>query len=877
MNNKFELFISGQEYTELISYPFEVVQKNLNDSFNTYTITLNRTNIAEPFVPNQKIEIQWFDGETVYKSVYGLLLSDAVEKIGVTNFYKHNLNLIDYAYYLEMINLPDMTITRLEGVYEPTLADVANRILQIASFEVSNSNTALNINLSTEASNALGAVLSPEWTFNRMTAFEALRMVFNYIKLTPVMTTFTQLGFVGASLEEVDSSKVAKFGGFTEAHNPTSYRTRLVSSVSNFIAGDEEEGAIIEPAEGFITPRSPDGFEISNDNLLIPTSRPIYKIENLEIPRYLVIGAFNADTTQYHIITVPESLIPQSWFRFDINPQDFLYEKSVYDTLPNTANFGARGGSFYYEQGKNNIEGLSSRSPSKYTWFPNSQAFKVVFEEIRQNMIDLSYTIEVPGRYIKDDFEQQAEVIAVNYWESLFGPIAPNLKSFGVSYVPLLVGHPNQNNTSFIGSQNGLDNVNHDDITFRITYIPYTETMLYTYRERKTNNNELMTTQYYNQQANVVSSSVLAELHDRVSKSNSGSSRDLMFVHRSIDELIPVSHRFGDYIITQSSSQIFPQSIISHYDFDKFFLKLNTYVAVLEKWRQFAIPSENIVRRQITINKFAKFSTTPSSDSAGINENMYLEQNNELRVLRMARPGTTGVYMPITNFAFNNAMVWEGFLQNNVSAGIKSEVFDSNKRIDRPHLYTDINGRFNSTITLRFATKFDNQMTLEQSFNLPISPAVTNTNNIFLGQTTPTISKDAREALSFSLQLHHIDTTGKVYINDLFAKYNGLIGGPGINHFTNRRIVFLNKPMYDKKEAVLNVDTVGIVANPIFSINNGSVVIPPYQLNSPNNAAAWAFAQYDGTDKYKILFWVNEPVNTGDQTIPLYINFDNTY
>lgn len=163
-------------------------------------------------------------------------------------------------------------------------------------------------------------------------------------------------------------------------------------------------------------------------------------------------------------------------------------------------------------------------------------------------------------------------------------------------------------------------------------------------------------------------------------------------------------------------------------------------------------------------------------------------------------------------------------------------MFDANKRVDTPQTYTDINGRIDSTISLRFATRFDSQMTIEQANNLPVSPNITNANNIFYDRSTPTITKDAREALSFSLQLHHIDTTGQVYINDTFPKYNGLIGGPGINHFPNRRIVFLNKKIYEKSEVTLDVDTVGVISNPTFSIVNGSVVIPSY--TSTSNAVA---------------------------------------
>ena len=348
-----------------------------------------------------------------------------------------------------------------------------------------------------------------------------------------------------------------------------------------------------------------------------------------------------------------------------------------------------------------------------------------------------------------------------------------------------------------------------------------------------------------------------------------------MFVHRSIAEIVPVGYRFGDYIITQSSNQIFPQSITSHYEFDQFFLKLNTYVAVLEKWRQFAIPSENIVTRQITLNKFAKFSLTSASDTAGVNEAMYLG-DKELKILRVSRPGVTGVYLPITNFAFNNSLVWEGFFAGNVSAGVKSEEFDTDKRVDRPHIYTNQDGRFNSTVVLRFATEFDDPITLEQSFNLPVSPAVTDPNNLFVNQTTPTIDKDAREALAFSLQLHHIDTTGIVYINDQFTKYNGLIGGPGINP-ANRGLVFLNKKMYDKKIATVADDIVGVSSNPTFALSGSSLRLPSYTNNS-GNAVAWAYGVFDGAvNGYRILFWVNEAVANGAQTSELFINFDNEY
>lgn len=201
-----------------------------------------------------------------------------------------------------------------------------------------------------------------------MTLFEALRMIFSYVKATPVMISFTELGFISVSLDFADTAEVNKFGDFTEAHDPRSYRTRLVSSVSNFIAGDEEEGAITEPSNGFLTPRSPDGFEIAADNAIFLTSRPIYRIENFEIIRYLMIEGFVAGgSSNPFVVTVPEELIPQHFFNFDINFRDFIYEESVYNTLDNNSSYGDRGGSLWYRQGANNIQGLSSNSPEKYS------------------------------------------------------------------------------------------------------------------------------------------------------------------------------------------------------------------------------------------------------------------------------------------------------------------------------------------------------------------------------------------------------------------------------------------------------------------------------------------------------------------------------
>ena len=590
--NTFQLYLNGQDYSANINYPVSIVDKRLEDSFNTYTVSLNRLDGAEPFIPHQKVELNWLVDGVVKQYYPSLLLADAVEKIGVLDKYKHNLNLIEYTYYLDLLILPDMTITRVENVYEPTLADVVNRVLSVAGKEVSPNG--LGILLDTETSNILDAIISPEWTFTRMTVYEAIRMVFAYAKIVPRMIDFTYLGYISPFPIDETPQKIGRFFTKTQAYNPQTYRTRIVSSVENFIAGDKE-AAITEPANGWLTPRSADNYAISNDSAIIPTNRPIYKVENLEFARWIAVARIPSGQTTRKWVVVPYELIATEWYIKQT--KDFLFEESVWNSKENIEEFGQRGGSFYYKQGEPHIQNLGYRSPTRWTWNPAEQSWIVILKELSSNFVPKITLSE----WIKASFISTAENIAKNYWESVYGT-----PSNSECYYTMTFNDENE----LIGELPDTSSITLPELRFRITYTPYTDTMISTYRERKDNTEELFTSQFYNQQANVISSDVLGELHDRVSKSNSGNEQNLIYLHNSYDEVLSSGYRFEDYIITTGSHNVNYTSIHSTYSFDKYFVKLNTYVAVLEKWRQFSIPNEGVVKRQYTIHKFDKFTYT---------------------------------------------------------------------------------------------------------------------------------------------------------------------------------------------------------------------------------------------------------------------------
>lgn len=149
----FTLNVAGVDYTEYLSYPFILNEKNLDDSENIYEMLLVHTPIAAPIRPNQPAYITIEEDGTQKRQLFLMMVTDSVEKIGRTDLYNHRLSLIEFTNFLDQRTLSSMTITRIQGLYEPTLKDVAEKILAVAGIDIS---------LSSATATILDSVLSPE-------------------------------------------------------------------------------------------------------------------------------------------------------------------------------------------------------------------------------------------------------------------------------------------------------------------------------------------------------------------------------------------------------------------------------------------------------------------------------------------------------------------------------------------------------------------------------------------------------------------------------------------------------------------------------------------------------------------------------------------
>lgn len=401
---------------------------------------------------------------------------------------------------------------------------------------------------------------------------------------------------------------------------------------------------------------------------------------------------------------------------------------------------------------------------------------------------------------------------------------------------------------------------------FRIEYFPFVETNIKSFLPYNDadSNTEVISQQYFNQQDNVVSINSLEELHRRVINRGRGSTETLTFLDRTMDVIPDLGTKINNFVLTSAQHTINRRNIISDYNFDEFFAKLNRFLAVLEEYRQFSIPNEKLVKRQFDTEIFAKFRTEPTSGQLIIPED-YIgsEPINAIQFLFNPEIDPQGGFatvpqtLPSVITPFNNQVRIEVETLTNTKSGdtsvpiIKSgrtPPFDpaddfEPTRLNQPVIYTDENA-FLQNMVVRFLKNYTDSpidWTLEDSFNLPITPD----KNALLFDTVQEIQKDPREILRYTFAIHHIDDTQKGRITKEWSKNLGMVQGVGLEH-PSIRLVFL-KRKYSVNETIIDPSDItgqynmGSVDNfpsgspdlVRFTIQNNTILLPTGTVISP--------------------------------------------
>jgi hypothetical protein len=901
-----QLTINGTNLSSFIKYPVNYTNKNLDESLNLLELTLFATNIEEPFKPNTIADIIINDGNFTYLSGQFVISGDTVERAGVTNKYHHKISLIELTYLLSLEVLPDMTITRVSVVdpnqigeiYEPTLKDVVLKILKYSEGTFSKTLT-----LGTATANILDNIQAPELTLTRYTTLEALRLVFGIAKIVPYCLVEGFLNHIGVT--SITATNLTNYAAKNEAYNSDQFRTKLYSPVENFIGGGDLEGSVIEPSADLnvnMTTRSPGDARIQNDAAIIKLNRPIYKVEGLYLkPTMLyVVRTPSGSGYLFRGVYIGITNTNKFWLTgngFEITK--YLVEKQIYDLEPNIES--GKGIKIYYEQGKKTIEGLTHLAETWNSFFqPARQAWRNIIKSVNYEPQEISFTTAGLTSFLSAARQLYQNQYGVNPTtisngvelygfaaEGYFRPLS-NQGKFQFSRANQTNGsiYPIPINTGIddvISPTELTDEIHSHSLRIKVKYTPYINTKIFTYKERKEIGDPIHeTTMFYNQSANTISDETLAELHDKVIKRGNAPTQTIKKLHSLLNTIPGLGRLVGNYVLTAQDIQFLPDHANVEYVLSKDYAKLNQYVAVLEKYRQFAIPSERVVDRQFTINEFAKFSRTTATKTSALNVGSYMG-TNEIDVITLRTdatfklpddntvyPAPQLLYAP-TNFAFNNSLVFETSFRTNNNAGSESIPISgvTTQRMEKPILYTNNIGYFEK-ITIVLATGVSSVMTANDIYELPIFTF----NSSFVGTihalfTNLEIEKDARENLSISYILHHIDETQKLYINRGWALRNGLIGGPG---YTGLKFAYFNLRPVNGRDNIVSYDAVGLT--PFINItSNSSRVTITHTPATVFNAKYWGVVD----ENNNLLFWLDEPCVTGVAPAPLYINFSNTY
>ena len=283
----------------------------------------------------------------------------------------------DYTYHFKVYEITEDTKPMKNSIY-----DTVNELLSKCQEEntISIVNRKNNFSIDSEVASKLMNIESPEFTFNDNTLWGMLEQIGNYIHAVPVLKpqetyddddkvipnisewNVISFDFLGNTEEQPQGNEIDENSQRTLENSATSYLTQVENS---FQTNNADYISMTEPFEGgFISTRTnSDDFEISNDNAVFKTSRPIQRITSLWVKVY------NSNITTTRTTKYVKTNGTEHTAEIDIT--SFVREKADYDILlaypENASQFsglGTKSTAIYYTRGSNLIEGLSYTKPT---------------------------------------------------------------------------------------------------------------------------------------------------------------------------------------------------------------------------------------------------------------------------------------------------------------------------------------------------------------------------------------------------------------------------------------------------------------------------------------------------------------------------------
>lgn len=515
---------------------------------------------------------------------------------------------------------------------------------------------------------------------------------------------------------------------------------------------------------------------------------------------------------------------------------------------------------------------LSSYDPV----YPNSKAYALKYTRGKQNITELSFVQENALSVILE------RASMVNICNVAFG-----------------------RNFAGFGTTDGM--LKYPNLSFRITYVPVTETRL---RQAKPfvadhiNRNVIC----YNQSARSIDSvrygRNMAGMVDRTGQAE----KSLVYKVRKSVSIPDVGDKYDDeYIVTKIAVQELPNYKTVQLDLSRYFNRLNPFIGINSELRLFEISENGFVDRHVVYEDYCIISDAvhspkqkPLITASGLSGFMYSVAGAEatgthhpqLAIVQgysVLEGELNKVALPVTAYGLGRSIVFSFGYQDNYSAGDRSVnpgEYGDMYRLKQAVPYSD---NFGEIDLLRFALVRRNRTGELDSNDLPLETSGADFSEMFDTGTNMRLRlrKDGRECIHVSYQIHFV-TDKNWFVSPAFAEEMKMItrrssvASQSISVYALSYRLSASDTCIDltkatKQKYITNMGTSNFslqINTAKTAVEQNPLVFGEYanQNRFGANGQAWAVAYEDG----RLLFGANQEITAGVTALP-NINFTFTH
>jgi hypothetical protein len=452
---------------------------------------------------------------------------------------------------------------------------------------------------------------------------------------------------------------------------------------------------------------------------------------------------------------------------------------------------------------------------------------------------------------------------------------------------------PRGNLGGTFGDIGGLGNYDNDQVLFTFIYRPLVPKMRITAARTDVSEINVRTSVRENQDENIVS--IQNYGNNLISKANRTATEDLIVTETilSLDKLKKRGDFISgtDYILTEVEKVIWPEFLKVKYTFNKLFNKLNEFIGLESRRRQFELLPNVTADRLLNYTEYLQvFPNDETYENGTIFSDFAIERiiesllfnrgDNRVRgvvlesdefnidpseLYNYTEGDTAGIYLPVFPTGAANSLLFTFSMEDTISAGNRIQE-DDGVVVKRAVSYKDENGLL-TNMTVKFVNYLDFDWKNEdgtmdvESYrdSSKNSPAVIleNINQggrmIEYGSKEYRLNMDIAERLaSFTQQLQLLGYKNHIGIGNQWAKLSQLIldlPGPNLYLYTSDE----EYDMQEDKKIKIDAVQVGLIKD-YANLINKQIVLNASGISAVNTKSSWAI----GDNNKELLIWVNQ-------------------